>query len=42
MKYSHRDSDRLSKRLFVKLKYFLSVLSVVFTSAFVLVLEMRV
>jgi hypothetical protein len=42
MKFSFEKFDRISERVFVTLKYFLSVLSIVLTSAFVVVLETRV
>ncbi len=42
MKLLGEKSDRISDRVFVKLKYLLSVLSVALTSAFVVVLETRV
>ena len=42
MKDSREKSDRISERVFVTLKYVLSVLSIVLTSAFVVVLETRV
>jgi len=42
MKYLREKSDRISESVFVRLKYFLSLLSIVLTSAFVVVLETRV
>lgn len=42
MKYLREKTDRISGRIFVTLKYLLSVLSIVLTSAFVVVLETRV
>jgi hypothetical protein len=41
MKFLREKSDRISERVFVTLKYLLSVLSIVLTSAFVVVLETR-
>ena len=42
MKFIREKIDRISERAFVTLKYVLSVLSIVLTSAFVLALETRV
>ncbi len=42
VKLLREKSDRISERVFVRLKYFLSILSIVLTSAFVVVLETRV
>jgi len=42
MKLLHGKSDTLSKPVFKTLKYLLSVLSIVLTSAFVVALETRV
>ena len=42
MKCLRKKSDRISERVFVTLKYLLSVLSIVLTSAFVVALETRV
>ena len=41
MKFLREKSDRISERIFVMLKYFLSVLSIVLTTAFVVALETR-
>jgi len=42
MKRLPEKSDSISERVFVTLKYLLSVLSIVLTSAFVVALETRV
>lgn len=42
MKFLRKKYDSISERAFVTLKYLLSVLSIVLTSAFVVVLETRV
>jgi hypothetical protein len=42
MKFLCEKSDRISGRVFVTLKYLLSILSIVLTSTFVVVLETRV
>jgi hypothetical protein len=42
MKFLREKSDNISEHAFVTLKYLLSVLSIVLTSAFVVVLETRV
>ena len=42
MKFLREKSDRIRERVFVTLKYLLSVLSIALTSAFVAVLETRV
>ena len=42
MKFLGEKSDSMSERIFVTLKYLLSVLSIVLTSAFVVALETRV
>ena len=42
MTFLHEKSDKISERVFVALKYLLSIVSIVLTSAFVVVLETRV
>ena len=42
MKCLREKSDRISERIFAMLKYFLSVLSIVLTTAFVVALETRI
>jgi hypothetical protein len=42
MKFLREKPDTISERVFVMLKYILSVFSVMITSAFVLVLETRI
>lgn len=42
MKFLYEKSDTISEPVFVKLKYLLSVLSIVLTTAFVVALETRV